>query len=123
MVDARPPVDVTPEQFVEAAARYVEGQDRAGITDRRGDLQTVSDDAGVGEQSGEVSLAIAGDLFGIEVGEGMAEVLALFQDRQPRPSSLHAFEDQELEEATLVMGLCNGFCNFQVSGHDVWVTG
>ena len=62
----------------------------------------MADDARVPKQPLDVALAEARDRFGIEAGEGGAEVLALAQDRQPRQPGLEALEAQPLEQAALV---------------------
>ena len=53
-------------------------------------------DAGVAEQTTHVTLTEAGNLIGVEAGEGGTKVLPLPEDRQPREAGLEAFETQTL---------------------------
>src|SRR5207247_7957347 len=75
----------------------------AGVSYRRFDLETVAHDSGVGHQSLHVACAEARDLCGVEPGEGPAVIVALVEDRRPGEARLGAFEDQELEEAPIVV--------------------
>jgi hypothetical protein len=59
-------------------------------------------DAGIAEQAGDVALAEAGDQLRVEVGEGLAEGLALVEDRQPAEAGLEALEAELLEQAPVV---------------------
>ena len=47
-------------------------------------------------------VAEVGDPVELETGEGLAEILALAQDRQPRQAGLEAFEADLLEQAVVV---------------------
>ncbi len=72
--------------------------DRAlGVVDHRLDLAAVTDDAGVVEQAGYVTLAEARHDGEIEAGEGAAKGIPLAQDGQPRKTGLEALEAQLLE--------------------------
>jgi len=73
-----------------------------GIGYRRFDLAAVPDDAGVQEQSFDISFAEARNALRIEAGERRPEVLALAQDRQPGEAGLKAFEAEALEQPAFV---------------------
>ena len=72
---------VLPDQRVQAVGQAERG---ARVGDRRVDLGPVADDAGVGDQPGDVRVAERGHGGGVEPGEGGAEVLPLAQDRRAR---------------------------------------
>ena|SRR5437868_4749045 len=61
------------------------------------DLGAVANDAGVVHQCSDRFSVEAGNLLGIEIGEGGAEGVALVQDRDPRKAGLEPVEDQFLE--------------------------
>ena len=75
---------------------------RAGVGDRRLDLEPVADDAGVAEQAFDVGGAEGGHGRDAEPGEGRPEALALAQDRQPRQAALERLEGEPLEQAVVV---------------------
>ena len=60
------------------------------------DLDAVADDAGVVHQRRNLLSVEAGNLLGIEIGEGSAEGVALAQDRDPGKAGLEPVEDQFL---------------------------
>src|SRR5712692_3723410 len=78
-------------------------EERAGVADRRFDLETVAHDPGGGQQLPDLACAEARDLFGIESGERPAIVVPLVEDRRPGQAGLGAFEDQELEQPPIVV--------------------
>jgi hypothetical protein len=75
----------------------------AGVRDRRLDLAAVADDAGIGEEPLDLTLAERGDGIDVEPGEARTERGALAQDRDPRQPRLEAFEAQQLEQLVLVV--------------------
>ena len=87
---------------MERAGLGAQVQDAAGVVEDRFDLAAVADDAGVGEEPGDVVRAEAAQGFGVEVGEGAAEVLALAQDGQPGQAGLEALEAELLEQVAVV---------------------
>ena len=101
LVDLRAAVEEAPQEGREASA-LLQFQERAGVVDHGLDLEAVAHDAGVAHQAGDVLGAVAGDAVGIEAVEGLAEVLALPEDRQPRQAGLEAFEDELLEQGAIV---------------------
>ena len=62
----------------------------------------MADDAGVGEQPGDILLAESRHLVEIEAGEALPEILALAEDRQPGQARLEALEADLLEQAEIV---------------------
>src|SRR5207249_1968464 len=93
--------DEPPDVAVEAAELALHDEEGAGVGDRRFDLQAVADDTIVGEQPGHLSRVVARDLPRIEPVEGLAVVVALFEDRQPREAGLRSLENEELEEPAI----------------------
>ena len=62
----------------------------------------MADDARIAEQAVNVLVAEARDLAEVEAGEGLPEILALPQNRQPRQAGLEALEADLLEETHVV---------------------
>src|SRR3954464_24417 len=90
-----------PEELVQRR-RVAQRDRRLRVCDRCLDLPPVANDPGVLEQPAHVTLAEAGDAFGVEAGKRSPEVLALAQDRQPRQPGLEALEAEALVEPLLV---------------------
>ena len=65
-------------------------------------LGAVADDAGVVHHRRNLLGVEAGNLLGIEIGEGGAEGVALAQDRDPRKAGLEPVEDQFLEQCATI---------------------
>jgi len=95
--------DEPPDVAVKAAELTLNGQERAGIRDRRIDLEPVAHDARILHQPGALFPAEARDFVWIEAGKRLAVVFAFLEYRVPRQSRLRAFEDQEFEPQTVVM--------------------
>jgi hypothetical protein len=95
--------DELPEEGVGSARLVAEREEGPRILDRALDLETVADDAGIGEERPHLGRSIGRHLRGIEVREGAAIVLALLEDGGPGEPRLRALEDQELEEPPLVV--------------------
>jgi len=83
---------VLPDELVEGSSFVAECECPARIRDRSLDLAAMADDPCVLQQACDVSVAELGHRFGIEPGEGRAEVLSFAQDRQPRKAGLEALE-------------------------------
>ena len=87
----------------ETAVRCLQALDGAGVLNGRPDFQAVADDAGVGEQAGDVGLAIGGDGGNIEVVIGATQVVRLAQDGAPAQPRLIDFKDKALKQAVVVI--------------------
>ena len=87
----------------ETAVRCLQALDGARVLDGRVDFQAVADDAGVGEQAGNVGLVIGGDGGNIEVVIGAAQVVRLAQDGAPAQPRLIDFKDKALKQAVVVV--------------------
>ena len=74
-----------------------------GVFDDGDDLAAVADDAGVLHQLRDLCFIEAGDRSRLEVREGRAESLALFENGDPRKPRLHPLEGQQLEERAIVV--------------------
>jgi len=79
----RPAVDEAPEEGLETRTRVAKREARAGVADRRLDLETIADDPRVGEQALDAPRAVACDPLRVEAVERAAVVLALGEDRVP----------------------------------------
>ena len=62
----------------------------------------MADDAGVLQQPLDIRFGERGDAVEIEAVEGLAEILALAQDGQPRQAGLETFEADLLEQPDVV---------------------
>jgi len=96
-------VYVAPQKGIERTVRLLDIEHAARVADRGVDLEPVAHNAGVGQQTRRVGLAVPGDTRDVEAVERRAVVLAFAQDRQPTQSGLCALEDQELEQPPVVM--------------------
>ena len=102
-VDLRLAVEEIPQEHGQTLP-LLQGEQGAGVIDRRVDLEPVADDAGVGHQPRPVLIGVAHDAFGVETVERFAKGLALAQDGQPRQAGLKTFQDQFLKQL-LVIGV------------------
>src|SRR5215467_8729620 len=100
-VDLGTPVKEGPQECRQMCA-FREFQDRARIVDGGLDLESIAHDPGIGHQPGDVFGAVAGDALGGEAVECAPEILALFQDRQPRKAGLEALQDELFKERPVV---------------------
>src|SRR5262249_28697748 len=100
-VDLRTPVNEVPQECRQRRVVH-EFQYRARIVDGGFNLEPIAHDPGVGHQPGNVFGAIAGDAFGGEAVERTPEIVALFQDRQPREASLEALPHELFKQAPVV---------------------
>ena len=107
----------TPKISVEASEFFFDVEKPFRVLDRSGDFQPVSHDAIVAEQSLDLSLAIAGNLFRAKSIERFSVVLAFPQNGVPAQSRLRAFQNKEFEEYSIVVYrnapflivICNGW--------------
>ena len=95
--------DEAPDEAVEAPELRPERQEGAGVLDRAPDLESVPDDARVGEERADLGGPVAGHLPGGEAVEGAPVPRALAEDRDPGEARLRALEAQELEEPPVVV--------------------
>jgi hypothetical protein len=96
-------VDKPPKISIETSEFFSHLEKSLRVLDCSRDFQSVPHDAIVAEQSLDVSLAIAGNLFRAKSIERFSVVLALFQNSVPAQSRLRSFEDEEFEEHSIVV--------------------
>src|SRR6478736_7084042 len=92
-----------PEISVETSEFFSNGEEVFRVLDCGCDFQSVPHDPIVAEQPLNVALVIARDLFRAKSIERFSVVLAFLQDRIPAQSRLRAFQNQELEEYSIVV--------------------
>ena len=92
------------DERVERARFGAQLDGTAGVVEDGFDLAAVADDAGIGQQPGDVVGAESTQGLGVEVREGAAEVFALAENGQPGEAGLEAFEAELLEQVALVAG-------------------
>ncbi len=90
-------VDELPEIAVERSLLFADAKKRFRILRRGGDLEPIANDAGVGQQTGELPLPIASDFFRIEIIKSGSIILSFSQDRLPTQASLGALENEHFE--------------------------
>lgn len=95
-------IDNGPEGVGEGGATIEKGEIRAGVGDSGVDLQAITDDARIGEELFDFGRGVAGHAGGIEVVEGLAIRLALFEDGVPGETGLGPLEVEKLEEGAII---------------------
>jgi hypothetical protein len=95
--------DKTPKITVEASQFFPNREKCLRILDRRRDFQPIPDDAGVPKQPLHIARAIARYLFCAKSVERLTIVLPFLENRGPTQPRLRAFEDEKLEERTIVV--------------------
>ena len=95
--------DKFPDIGVEAAEFLLNFEEGASVGDGRGYFQTISNDAGIGQQGADFSGIVRGDNLRIEIVEDLAIAGALAQNGVPAKAGLRAFENQEFKEHAVVM--------------------
>ena len=103
LIFARPASDEAPDVAIETTELVLHLDERLRIPQRRGDLQSIADDTGVGHQRRDFVRVVARDLLHIEVVEGAAIVFALVQNRRPAEAGLRAFQDQQLKPVPVIL--------------------
>ena len=103
MVDLRLAVDEVPQEFRETRALLHDLQIGLGAVDRALDLGAVAHDAGIVHQRVDLLRIVARDLLGLEIVEGLSEIVALAQDRDPRQAGLETVEDQLFVQRAVVI--------------------
>ena len=92
-----------PDVAVEGTELFLDLQEALGVVDDGLDFASVADDASVRHQAFDVGVGVGGDLHGVEVGEGFAEVLPLVEDGLPGEAGLHALQAEEFELLAVVV--------------------
>ena len=92
-----------PDVSVEAAEFLLHSEKGLGIDDGGPDLQAIAHDAGIGQQSSYSRRPVASDASSIEAIEGAAIIFALIENGGPAKSRLRAFQNEQLEQLTVVM--------------------
>jgi len=92
-----------PQVGVETTEFLLHGQSRARIFDRRSDLEAVSNDTGIREQSRHRGFVVGGDGRDGEIVERGAVGRPLLENRLPTQAGLSPFENEEFEEQSIVV--------------------
>ena len=92
-----------PEISVERSEFFSHLKKSFRVLNRSCDFQPVPNDAIVAQQPLHVSPAVAGDLFRAKSVKCLSVVLPLFQNGVPAEPCLRAFQNQELEEHSIVV--------------------
>src|SRR6516165_10253990 len=102
-VDERSAANELPEISVEAAEFVLHSQHGTGVLHGGIDLQAIANNAGVGEKLPHLALSIPRDCRSIKVVKGSPVVVPLLENSLPAQACLGAFQDEELEEPSVVM--------------------
>jgi hypothetical protein len=95
--------DEAPDEPIETAELFLDGQQRAGIADGALDLEAIANDGGVGEQGFDAPAVESCDACRIEIGKGSPITVALVEDRLPGEPGLGTLQHQKLEQPPIVM--------------------
>ena len=87
-----------PYVFVEGSEFFPDPQKSPSIVDCGIGLEGVADDSGIVEQLPDSVIAILGDVVVVELVEGVAESVPLFQDSDPAQARLHSLQDESFEQ-------------------------
>ena len=93
----------TPEEGTEGAEFLTQGPGQAGIAQHGFDLPPVANDPRVSQQAKDAALVPARDSLEVEIDEGLSEILALAQNRQPTETRLESFQAEFLEKTLVVI--------------------
>src|SRR6516165_5200044 len=96
-------IDELPNIGVEAAKMPLHLDESFGIHDGGFDLQSVAYDPGIVEQFSELLLSVSRDLAWLEIVKGAAVALALSQYGDPAQPCLRAFENEQLEQSSIIV--------------------
>src|SRR6516162_1962830 len=96
-------IDELPNIGVEAAKMPLHLDKSFGIHDGVFDLQSVAYDSGIGEQFSELPLSVSRDLAWLDIVKGAAVALALSQYGDPAQPCLRAFENEQLEQSSIIV--------------------
>ena len=96
-------IDELPNIGVEAAKMPLHLDKSFGIHDGGLDLQSVAYDPGIAEQFSELPLSVSRDLAWLEIVKGAAVALALSQYGDPAQPCLRAFENEQLEQSSIIV--------------------
>ena len=102
-VPERAPSDEPPDVIVERAEFLLYLQKRPCVRYARLDLQTVPDDARIGEQSVHLSRVVTRNTPWVEPRERSPVVLTLPKDGEPAETGLRSLQNQHLEERAVVV--------------------
>src|SRR5690606_28072717 len=93
-IHARGSADEGPDVSVKRSELALHIEESLRVLNRRRDLQTITHNASVSQQSGDLPCAIAGDFRSVELVEGATIIFAFVEDGAPAQTRLGAFEDQ-----------------------------
>src|SRR3984957_7501185 len=103
MVDLRFAVDELPQEFRKARALFHDLEIGFRAVDRAFDLGAIANDADIVHQRVNFLGVVMCDLFGLEIVEGAAEIVALAQDRDPGQPGLETVEYQLFIQRAVVI--------------------
>ena len=102
IVDLRFAVEKIPQELREARTLFHDLEPRARRAHGAFDLQAIAHDAGILHQRLDLLRRVARDLLRRETVEGLAEIVALAQDRDPGQPGLETVEDELFEQRAVV---------------------
>src|SRR5437899_379807 len=98
-----PAADELPDVPVEGPVLALNREERARVGDRGLDLRAITDDARVVHEAPDTGRGVAADFLWIESVERLPIRRALLENGRPADARLSAFQDQQLEEQTVLV--------------------
>src|SRR5437762_223809 len=95
--------DELPDVSVEAAELLLDRQEGFGVLNRRGNLESIANNARIGEKLFHFARVVTGDRRRVKVVEDLAVMFAFFQDSVPTQAGLRAFENEEFEQGAVIV--------------------
>ena len=95
--------DKPPDVTVKAAELFLHLQEGLGVRDSCGDFAPVSDDLRIDQQLRHVSFGVSGDFPDIEIVESFSVACPLFKNGGPAQPGLRPLQNEQLEEAPVVV--------------------
>ena len=95
--------DKPPDVAVKAAELFLHLQEGLGVGDSCGDFALVSDDLRIDQQLCHVSFGVSGDFPDIEIVESFSVACPLFKNGGPAQPGLGPLQNEQLEEAPVVV--------------------
>ena len=99
----RPAAHELPDIGVKSSIFPLRRQKRPGVANGGGDFQPVANNAGIGQQFGNLGVIIVGDFDRIKVVKSGAIGIALAKYKFPRKPGLRPLQYQKLEQPPVVM--------------------
>ena len=99
----RSSINELPDVMVKASKLFLYLQEGSGVSDGCVDFELVSYDLRINEQSGNVILGVLGDFQNVKIVKRFSITLSLSENGRPTQSCLRTFQNEKLEQASVVV--------------------